>query len=72
MKEAEVRIYCNSVTTHIINCASCQQIIQQFFSQRAGSTISERKSKASKTNGKLGGRPKKIGNQSCPHSTFLK
>lgn len=59
MKEAEVRIYCNSVTSHVIGCASCQQVIQQFFSQRAGSSITEKKSKSAKLNGLKGGRPRK-------------
>lgn len=56
----ENELTCGARHHHFLNCKCCQALAAIYFTQRAGSTITKKKSKASRENGKLSGRPKKV------------
>jgi hypothetical protein len=58
------------VLPHVAECKECMQLVNKLTAQRAGLVKSEKKSEASRLNGKLGGRPrnKQVGNTNDPPS----
>lgn len=47
---------CGEYHNHLLNCKTCQALAHVYFAQRAGSVTSTKKAKASRKNGKKGGR----------------
>jgi len=54
----ESKMGCIDYVNHVMQCKLCLEAIQMFLAQRAGSTITKRKSESSRRNGMKGGRPK--------------
>ena len=54
----EHKMGCIDYVAHVMQCKLCMATIQMFMSQRAGSSITKRKSESSRLNGLKGGRPK--------------
>jgi len=53
-------IKCQTVIAHILNCETCMDYLIKYRAQVGGSSITKKKSNASRLNGLKGGRPKKL------------
>lgn len=50
---------CNITMSHMMTCEYCRKYYNRYIAKRVGSFRSEKKAKASRENGKKGGRPKR-------------
>lgn len=56
----QLDVPCNIVAAHVMTCNECMKIVMKYATQKAGSTITNKKQKASRLNGLKGGRPRKV------------